>query len=76
MLCQNLLLMTRNNKSKKCPNLPSGHVKSISLVGGGGGLKNCHFAIINEPFVTLFRGRGYEISIFHSDILFAWPQGN
>ena len=31
----------------------------------GGGLKNCHFAMTNEPLVTLLRGeRGYEISIF------------
>ena len=29
------------------------HAKSMSLAGGGGGLKNCHFAVTNEPFFTL-----------------------
>ena len=40
---------------------------------GGGGLKNSHFKMTNEPFVTLLGEEGYEISIFWSDTLFAWP---
>ena len=47
----------------------SGHAKSISLAGEGGrDLKNCHFAMTNEPFFILLGGgeggRKYEISTF------------
>ena len=35
----------------------SGHAKSISLAGEGGrDLKNCHFAMTNEPFFILLGG--------------------
>ena len=47
----------------------------MSLAGGGGGLKNCHFAMTNQPLVLL-GAEEYEISIFRSDILFAWPLRN
>ena len=45
---------------------------AISLTGGGGVWK-LSFCNDKKPYVTLLGGRGYEISIFKCDILFAWP---
>ena len=47
--------------------------KVIHSPEGGGGLKNFHFEMKNEPFVTLLGEEGNEIFIFQSDILFTWP---
>ena len=53
---------------------PQGAVQKVwHSPEGRGGLKNCHFEMANEPFVTLLGGRGHEMSIFRSDIVFAWP---
>ena len=42
---------------------------------GGGGPKNCHFGVTNEPFVILLEGGGgMKFRLFGvTDILFAWP---
>ena len=34
----------------------------MSLVGGGGGIENCHFAMTSESFVV--RGEGMEFRFF------------
>ena len=40
-----------------------GAMKKVTRWRGEGGLKNCHFGMTNEPFVTLLGGRGMKFPI-------------
>ena len=51
-----------------------GHAKSMSLTGGGGGLKKCHFAMDKWTICHSVRREGVWILHFRSDILFAWSR--
>ena len=67
---RHMKLLSMKRKTRKY--LPLKGPFKIDITGGGG-LKSCHFAMANKPFVTLLGREGGKKSHFCGEVIFERP---